>query len=389
VDGVSANITKGSANYSPDPTRAPGNASGQTLLSSRRPRWSDSGGRAQTRVSSMLNVFYAEADGDRWLPLDRYPRRAIRRILRGPPVIGGHQRVYLNLRAGLDLIGARYRVNDHEYASSHPEEVACILGKPFLLEQHRWRNPIVFGPAGYSHPSDDPALLERLDVRKVIVPGEWMRKMFEPYWGDVVAAWPVGIDTGLWKPEPGAARDMDVLVYDKIRWERETYEPGLLRPVLDHLHSKGLSSGVLRYGAYQEHDFRRLLLRCQAMVFLCEHETQGIAYQQALSAGVPLFAWDRGGFLRDPAYYPHRVRFAPVSSVPYWDRRCGMTFPDAAQFARGFDEFWEAVKAGAFRPRDYILEHLTLERSARLFLDIVEGVGRAGNPGRENGVAQA
>jgi glycosyltransferase involved in cell wall biosynthesis len=40
------------------------------------------------------------------------------------------------------------------------------------------------------------------------------------------------------------------------------------------------------------------------MVFLCEHETQGFAYQQALSCGVPIIAWDRGGLLQDPKLLP-------------------------------------------------------------------------------------
>ena len=43
------------------------------------------------------------------------------------------------------------------------------------------------------------------------------------------------------------------------------------------------------------------------MIFLCEHETQGIAYQQALSRNVPILAWDRGGDWQDPTYYPERV----------------------------------------------------------------------------------
>ena len=37
------------------------------------------------------------------------------------------------------------------------------------------------------------------------------------------------------------------------------------------------------------------------MVFLCEHENQDIAYQQALACGVPILAWDRGGYWQDIA----------------------------------------------------------------------------------------
>ena len=57
-------------------------------------------------ASRPLNLFYEEPDPDRWLPLDRYPRRLIRRIVRGPFQPGGTMRVYLNLRAGLDQAAA-------------------------------------------------------------------------------------------------------------------------------------------------------------------------------------------------------------------------------------------------------------------------------------------
>mgnify|MGYP003296622018 CR=1 FL=1 len=50
----------------------------------------------------VLNLFYAEPDPDRWLPFDRYPRRLLRRLIRGKPRPGGQTRVFLNLMAGLD-----------------------------------------------------------------------------------------------------------------------------------------------------------------------------------------------------------------------------------------------------------------------------------------------
>ena len=35
------------------------------------------------------------------------------------------------------------------------------------------------------------------------------------------------------------------------------------------------------------------------MIFLVEHETQGIAYQEAMACDVPILAWDQGNWL-DP-----------------------------------------------------------------------------------------
>jgi hypothetical protein len=326
----------------------------------------------------VLNLFYEEPDPDRWLPFDRYPRALVRRMVRGKPSPGGQQRVFLNLCAGLDRLGVRYRVNDFRHARRHPEALACIIGKPQVLDRMEWRNPILFGASVFSHPLHDVDLLARHPIRRILVPGEWMRSMFEPYYGEAVAAWPVGIDTERWKPRQvdagttSASGAIDFLIYDKVRWKRALHEPALIEPIRAALRTRRLSFQEIRYGSYREEGYHELLQHCRAMIFLCEHETQGIAYQQALAAGVPILAWDRGGYWQDPEFYPHLVQFAPVTSVPYWDERCGLTFDSPAAFEARLDEFRQLQQEGAFQPRDYILEHLTLERSARAYLQFAD-----------------
>jgi hypothetical protein len=283
-------------------------------------------------------------------------------------------RVFLNLRSGLDRLGVPYRVNDYSHARRNPHELACIIGKPCVLDKAAWKNPILFGAAVQSHPIDDPGLPSRLPIRKILVPGAWMKRMCEPLWGGVVDAWPVGIDTHLWMPSAPEEKRVDVLLYDKVRWEHEAYEASLIAPIRDLLRRLGRSFTEMRYGHYREEDFRAALAQSRTMIFLCEHETQGIAYQQALSCGVPILAWDRGGLWRDPEYYPHRVKFEPVSSVPYWDDRCGMRFPDLPGFESSWGPFWEAAQAARFAPRDYILENLTLEKCAAEYCAIAREI---------------
>jgi glycosyltransferase involved in cell wall biosynthesis len=319
-----------------------------------------------------LNLFYEEPDHDRWLPLDRYPRRVFRRMVRGETCIGGQQRVFVNLCAGLDLLGVPYRVNDYHYARRHGNELACIIGKPHVLDKMPWKNPILFGAAVFSHPLSDTNVFKRLPVKRVLVPGEWMRRMWEPYYGDRVSAWPVGIDTERWKPAPTGGKDLDFLLYNKIRWHQEEFEAALLTPIRRALSNRRLTFAELCYGHYEEHEFHDLLRRSRAMVFVCEHETQGIAYQQALSCGVPILAWDRGGFWQDPEFYPHKVQFEPVSSVPYWDERCGMKFTGTDEFPDRLDEFCEQARQGGFQPRNYILENLALDLCAKRYLEFCE-----------------
>ena len=318
-----------------------------------------------------LNLFYEEPECDRWIPGDRYPRKIIRHLVRGKPRVGGQKRVFLNLCAGLDKLGISYRVNDYKYIQRHSEEQACIIGKPHVLNQINWKNPIIFGASVFSHPSDDLNLFKRLPIEKILVPGEWARKMFEPYYGDRVAAWPVGIDTELWKPNIDVDKDIDILLYDKVRWEHDVYEQKLIDPILVKLNSLGLKTHLIRYGFYEEEQFHYLLKRSKAMIFLCEHETQGIAYQQALSCGVPILAWDRGGYWQDPSYFPDRVKFQSVSTVPYWDERCGVKFQNISEFNSKLKQFLDLLNSNKFAPRNYILENLTLEKCAQNYLELL------------------
>lgn len=318
----------------------------------------------------VLNIFYEEPDGDRWFPYDRYPRRIIRRAVRGKPRPGGQMRVFLNLCAGLERIGVGFRINDYRHARKNPSELACIIGKHHVLDKVEWKNPILFGAAVFSHPFDDPNLLKRLPVKKILVPGQWMKQMWEPFWNGAIDVWPVGIDTDMWRPSPPEHKEIDVLLYDKVRWDHDTYNSVLIEPIRAVLAKRGRSFVEMRYGFYQEEEFHNALRRCRTMIFLCEHETQGIAYQQALSCGVPILAWDRGGFWKDPSYYPDKVVFEPVTSVPYWDERCGSRFYDFAEFECAWNGFWEQSKSNCFMPRNYILENLTLEKCAKNYCDL-------------------
>ncbi|MCU0906121.1 MAG: hypothetical protein MUF73_01460 [Rhodobacteraceae bacterium] len=113
------------------------------------------------------------------------------------------------------------------------------------------------------------------------------------------------------------------------------------------------------------------------MVFLCEHETQGLAYQEAMASGLPVFAWDEGVLVD-----PQERRFAPpglvVSSVPYFDARCGLTFTEADLEAR-LDAFCQS-RAG-YDPRAYVADVLSPARSAARYLELLERVAAGGPAG--------
>jgi glycosyltransferase involved in cell wall biosynthesis len=321
----------------------------------------------------VLNLFFEERD-DRWFPGDRHIRPLLRQMLLGKSFVSGQRRVFLNLCAGLDRLGIRYRVNDYRYIRRHPDELACIIGRPFVLDWFAWTNPLLLGVAMYNHPVDAPESLKKLRVKSILVPCAWYAEMCRSDWPHV-EIWPVGIETDRWAPTPADRKSVDVLLYDKVRWEHGRHEAELIDPIRRHLSASGHSVEEIRYGHYREDDFKAALARCRSMVFLCEHESQGIACQQALASGVPVFAWDRGGPWQDPAYFPHKVRYqGGVTSVPYFDARCGMTFTEANGFLSDWGEFWSEVGASGFSPRDYVMDNLTLEKGALHYYRIAEAL---------------
>jgi glycosyltransferase involved in cell wall biosynthesis len=319
-----------------------------------------------------LSLHYRpEPERDRWVPGDRWIRPLVRRVVRGAPRPGGLDKVFLNLRLGLDRLNMRYDVNQ-PYRRLQPGDRVAVLGRGrHCLDGYRRREPLVAGIGLMTHPSEWPTLLRDYPVACYLQHSEWAAAVYRPYFGDKCAVWPVGIDTDTWQPQSDAPPpDLDFLIYDKIPWERERWSETLVQPILDQLAQSRLSYSTVRYGHYRSEDYRATLRRVRAMIVLSPHESQGIAYQEALSAGVPLLAWDPGR-CQDPARFKWGQPDIPTSSVPYFDERCGRRFVDFADFQRNLGPFLESLRGGRLQPRDYILENLTVEKCSQHFTKLL------------------
>jgi hypothetical protein len=288
-------------------------------------------------------------------------------------------RWFLNLKAGLDELGVSYVVNDYRSLKKNPGAVALVIGKDHVLGKIPEGHPIVFGPGLASHPFGNP-FWGKKDIRLLLISCDWFAKMYER---DLpvkipVRVWAAGIETDLWKPLSKKTKTGKILIYDKIRWEREKYEKELLGPVRKIIKEKGFQPVEVRYLFYREEEYLKLLQEVDAMVFLCEHETQGFAYLQALSCDVPILAWDRGGFWQDPSYYPAKVKFAPVTSVPYWNSCCGEKFQNIEDLNEKIGKFTDCLNNEEFEPRTYILENLNLMDKSRSYINLVQSIRSMG-----------
>lgn len=319
------------------------------------------------------NVIYYRhhAETDRWLPGDRHLRGPIRRLLRGQDRVGGLDLVYLNLCEGLRRAGIPFETN-LPFDELRPDDKVGVIGRDRQsLEGYHAKNRILAGVSVAQHPAEWPELFEDHPVSRYVVHCDWVKRMYEQVYGPRVVTWAVGIDTSYWAPEEEETKDIDLLVYDKVRWDHDRVHAAMVDPIKSHLAARNISTINLRYGHYKPEDLKDALRRCRALLFLCEHETQGLAYQQAMSAGLPVLAWDPGQWL-DPWRFRYGTISMPATSVPFFDQRCGTTFKSLADFEGKFEEFWSDQSALLYRPRDYVLENLGIELCAHRYIELLE-----------------
>ncbi len=324
-------------------------------------------------MSRICLYFVRPLEKDRWIHGDRYLRPIIRRLIRGKPKIGGVERVFINLCHGLDNLRVPYEVNLPFHLLKSDDRVGVLGVGKHCLEGYTQPNPIVAGIGLMTHPTEWLNICDNYPIAKYLQHSEWANNVYKTYFGDKCHIWPVGIDTQKWQPRNQQPKTVDFLIYDKIMWNYDKSSYDILIPIRNFLNQKGLTFTELRYGFYKPEQYQKALTSVKAMIFLCEHESQGLAYQECLSSDVPILAWDQGKCL-DPHRFNWGMPNIPATSVPYWDNRCGVKFTGIEEFPTKLEEFLDRLSQNQFAPRDYILENLTLEKCAQKYLDILNSI---------------
>lgn len=332
----------------------------------------------ETSKGPLVLLFY---DGYEWRArsglvggLRAQARRVARylyRSLRRKQVYTGFYTAFLALRTALEKHGCDVRVNDFALALRNPDYPIGIAGYPSVLSAVQLPNPIIFGPGDFGTPAEAVDVAARDQMRLLIQPSNWFRDYYRPSCGDKVVTWFAGIDTEAWADASDHPKTIDVLIYNKIRWYQDREEPAVLDRLTALLDANGLSWTVLKYGAHHRAEFATKLREARSLAFLCEHETQGLAYQEAMAMNVPVFAWDEGVFV-DPILNKDAPANLAVSSVPYFDERCGMRF-ERDEMETRFEAFW--ANLSGYRPREYVEDELSMKASAEAYLKLYAAAG--------------
>ena len=198
--------------------------------------------------------------------------------------ISGFQAWFEHLATSLRRFGCTVYENDFALAREHPNYPVGLVGTAIAIKNWDLPNPVILGPSMYDHPRLNPTLMQDERFRYYLLTCEWLRGVFVPFFGDKCVLWHAGIDTDKWTDTRQCHKDIDVLIYDKLRWTRDEKERFLLTPVIEHVRHRGLNHYRLQYGNISHQQYADLLSRSRSMIFLCEHETQGMAYQEALAS---------------------------------------------------------------------------------------------------------
>ncbi len=326
-------------------------------------------------MSTIHLYFRTEPTKDRYFKGDRHLIGLIKKLTRRKKT-SGIEKVFINLCKGFDQLNVAYDVN-LPFKKIKANEPVVVLGNGrYALQGYEQPNPVIAGIALVTHPAEWPGLCKEYPVVKYLQHSEWVNNVYIPYYGvGKCELWPAGVDTEKWSSAGQSNKKFDLLVYNKIMWNETANRQKELRlPILKKLQQFGLSYHEITYGQYHEMAYHNLLQQCKGMVFLCEHESQGFAICEALSMNVPVLAWDQGFWLDPNRFKWGEVNHVPATSVPFFNDKCGIRFKNFQEFDKLIDVFWAGIKNNIFSPREYILENLTLKKSAQRMLQIISSV---------------
>jgi hypothetical protein len=171
---------------------------------------------------------------------------------------------------------------------------------------------------------------------------------------------PFPVNTEKFKPIENNKKDK-VFIYFKRRNPKE------LEFIKCELDKREVPYAIFDYvRRYDENHYLQYLQQAKYGIILDAHESQGFAIEEALSCNVPLLVWCAQTMNQE---YGSRYEPIPCTSVPYWDERCGEIFYKQEECGPKFDEF--ISKLDTYKPREYVLENLSVEKCAENFKKLI------------------
>ncbi len=310
----------------------------------------------------------------------------------------GPKKVVSNLIAGLKKANISFVLN------KAPLSTGCTLIHDDLTAlayvQTRYKNgeiaakdflnkKLIVGPNIAFDPSEleraIPGIMTKEDSilmhATLLCPSAWVKAFWiKRGFTTPISIWPVGVDTVSFDPKHLRSKlnisiddiAKDLIVYTKGRDQADMDE------VVSRLTDQGITYTLLKYGTYTEPELMHAALTHKLALVIVSSESQGIALEELMSLNLPLLVWNISTVNQksvlaqqkniDNSYTIGGTESA--TSVPYFDPRCGLVVDDINDIVPALHNMLHSLEQ--FAPRDYVLEHLSLDGQARALLSLFD-----------------
>ena len=265
----------------------------------------------------------------------------------------------------------RIQINEHdinEIDNLILSEYDAVYSPCCPIDVSKYPNTkFIFGPHFSIFPEQHHMDMIRKNNNVVYIqPSDWVVKLWTnntPICNDIkIVPFAFGVETDKFKETIPFENREQVFVYFKRRNHHE------INQLLYFLQSKNIEIKIFDYvSGYSGEEYMNYLQHSKYGIWLDAHESQGFALQEALSCNVPLLVWNVSSFNQEEgANYPD----VPATTIPYWDSRCGEYFYDINELEEKFNYFLSNIEN--YKPREYILENLSLDVCENKLIEIVE-----------------
>jgi hypothetical protein len=223
----------------------------------------------------------------------------------------------------------------------------------------------IFGPHFSVFPDLNQMNIIKGDNSIYIQPSKWVVDLWKnnPLCNNTkLHSLPFGVDTDKFNNNKSIFEKEKVFIYFKNR------DPNDLLLIQHFLHNKNYEYKIFSYrNRYTEEDYLNYLKQSKFAIWVGGHESQGFALEEALSCNVPLLVWNVQSMKQE---YNSNYNDNFATSIPYWDERCGEYFFSIYELEKTFNTF--ISKLETYKPREYILENLTMEICEEKFIKLIK-----------------
>jgi len=242
----------------------------------------------------------------------------------------------------------------------------CVYSPALPIDVSKYPNTkFLFGPHFSVFPNNTQLQLINGPNSIYIQPSQWVVNLWKMCnVNNRMSSLPFGVDTNRFNQIKPLEQRNKVFIYYKHR------NPEELHYVVQLLEKYNIHYELFDYvRGYDETDYLNYLHDSKYGIWVDAHESQGFALQEALACNVPLLVWNVTSMNQE---YGSNYADIPATSIPYWDERCGEFFYNVNNLEIMFQSF--LYKLDQYKPRDFILETLSIEKCEDKLLTIINQI---------------